>query len=97
MGDDLSETVLEFDKVTKRLTLGGSRKEAEQAAAETRILEYLEGREPQTQAEIRDAVQGDSAVTRTALTRLMDSKQVVKSGAGKRGDPFRYQKWFSGF
>ena len=92
MGDDLPETVLVFDKATKRLTLGGSRKEADQAAAETRILEYLEGSEPRTQTEIRDVVEGDSAVTRSALTQLVDRKQVVKSGAGKRGDPFRYQK-----
>lgn len=96
-GPDLPETVLSFDSGTRTLCLGSSRAEFEEKGAETSILEYLEGKsEPQTQEQIRDNVEGQTKAIRAALTALVRSKSVHRTGEGKRGKPFYYEKQNSG-
>jgi RecA-family ATPase len=97
IGDDLPETVLSFDPLTRTLMLGPSKAELERSEAEKRILEYLEGiPEPQTQEQIRDGVEGQTKTIRAALTALTQSEKVQRSGEGRRGNPYLYEKWFSG-
>lgn len=97
IGNDLPETVLAFDFVTRTLSLGTSKVEIERADAEKHILEYLEGTsEPQTQQQIRENVEGQTKMIRAALTSLTQSGKLQLSGTGKRGNPFLYEKWFSG-
>ena len=96
-GAELPETVLSFDTVTRTLSLGASRAEFEQKDAETGILEYLEGKsEPQTQEQIRDNVEGQTKAIRAALTALVLFKRIRRTGEGKRGKPFFYEKQVSG-
>jgi len=92
IGSDLPETVLEFDPQTRRLTLGGTRLEAEQGECEEAILEFLGSTgESQNQAQIRDGVQGQTRVIRAALTSLVEARRVEKQGKGTKGQPFLYQ------
>ena len=91
VGADLPETVLRFDPETHRLSLGGTRFEADRQECEGAILDFLrESREPQTQAQIREGVQGKTATIRAALTELVRSRRVSKSGDGTKGKPFLY-------
>jgi len=96
IGQDLPETVLEFDPETRTLSLGAEKAEAEIDAAAEAILGYLKGLgeagEPKTEDEILEAAEeGKTGVKRKALRRLVDKKEVARSGAGRKGNPFKYQ------
>jgi hypothetical protein len=92
VGEDLPETVLEFDSATRCLSLGEAKSDADRRSCETRILEFLRvANEPQTQAQIRDAVEGQTRAIRSALTALIDAHKVTKSGDGTKGKPFLYE------
>ena len=61
------------------------------------IVEFLEdAEEPQTQAQIRNSVEGQTKSIRAALTALVQGKRVLKTGEGTRGKPFRYELPVSG-
>jgi putative DNA primase/helicase len=91
VGADLPETVLHFDAETHRLSLGGTRFEADRQECEVAIVDFLrDSREPQTQAQIREGVQGKTATIRAALTELVRSRRVSKGGDGTKGKPFLY-------
>jgi len=90
IGDNMPETVLVFDKATRRLKLGGTKESVEQHDAEQRILEFLDGKEPQTQAQIKEGVEGATKVVWAALTMLVKAERVLKGGEGVRGKPFFY-------
>lgn len=91
VGGDLPETVLRFDPETHRLGLGGTRFEADRQECEAAILDFLrDSRELQTQAQIREGVQGKTATIRAALTELVRSRRVSRSGDGTKGKPFLY-------
>ncbi len=91
VGTDLPETVLHFDTETHRLGLGGTRFEADRQECEVAICDLLrDSREPQTQAQIREGVQGKTASIRAALTELVRGRRVSKTGDGTKGKPFLY-------
>ena len=91
-GEDLPETVLVFDSEHGTLSLGGTRFEADIRACEDIVLSFLkDAGAPRTQAQIRDAVEGKTSLVRSALTSLVASHKVLKSGEGKRSQPFVYQ------
>jgi hypothetical protein len=91
VGADLPETVLRFDPETHRLSLGGTRFEADRQECEVAILDFLrDTREAQTQAQIREGVQGKTAAIRAGLTELVRSRRVSKTGDGTKGKPFLY-------
>jgi hypothetical protein len=89
-GPCLEETVLDFDLVTKQLSLGASRDEVGVLDMETAILACLE-RGSLTEPEINQAVEGKTTYKRKALRELLKQHRIKRSGSGKRGDPYRYQ------
>jgi hypothetical protein len=91
VGNDLPEHVLHFNQETRLLTLGGTKQDAERVACEELILEFLATvSEPQTQRQIRDAVEERRTVVYSALKALEAGGKVRKLGTGKRGEPFCY-------
>jgi hypothetical protein len=91
IGHDMSETVLDFDRETRRLSLGGTRFDVDRHDCERRILEFLkDAAEAQTQAQIRDGVEGQTRIIRAALTELFKTGRVARTGAGTKGSPFSY-------
>jgi hypothetical protein len=97
IGEDLPETVLNFDAATKRLSLGGSREGCEAANMAAAILSALDGKaatEALSEPEIGDAVEGKTTLKRKALRDLTRQGRIVRLGTGKRGDPFRYASCF---
>lgn len=92
IGQDMPETILAFDPATRRLSVGGTRLEADREACEAEILEFLSAADtPLTQAQIRAGVEGQTRIIRAALTALAESGRIGKSGDGAKGKPFLYK------
>ena len=91
-GDDLPETILVMDPATRRISLGGSKTEADQKAMERSMLEYFANLEQTVdEATIREDVEGRRSTQLAALRSLVADGMVRRSGTGKRGDPYLYQ------
>jgi hypothetical protein len=91
-GEDLPERVLLMDEAGL-VTLGETRETEDRADVSSEILESLaDGTEPVTEEDLKGRVGGTSATFRLALRDLVTSGKVSRSGAGKRGDPYRYEK-----
>lgn len=90
IGKDMTETVLNFDPLTRCLSLGEPREIAEVTTVETAIMKVLTGKS-MTEPEIDDAVQAKTVVKRKALRGLVQQGSITRSSSGVRGDPFMYQ------
>jgi len=91
-GQDLEETVLEWDPDRRAITLGGSKKETDVVRIKEEIKAFLQGQDASMSREtIEEAVEGKTAYKRQALKELRDSKVVERIGKGKSGDPFMYR------
>jgi hypothetical protein len=90
-GEDMPETVIEWDAERRAVSLGAERAKAESAKMGVEILELLKTRsEPPTEADIREAVEGRATLKSVALRDLLKEGKVNRSGSGKKGGPFRY-------
>jgi hypothetical protein len=93
IGHDMPETVLRFNPETKRLSIGGTRLEADTAATGDEILAFLEAAtEPKGEAAITEAVEGRTRIVREALRLLVRQGKVDREGQGKKGSPYTYSK-----
>lgn len=45
-----------------------------------------------SEPEIDDAIEGKTTIKRKALRELTGQGKIARSGSGKRGDPYKYQK-----
>ena len=94
-GTDWIETTLEFDAVTRSLSLGVEKSEADAGKISQQILECLKcSGEGLTREEIEARVEGDTGSKRKALQRLVEQGKVGRDGTGKRGCPFHYHLLF---
>ena len=91
IGIDLPETVLRFDPATRLLFLGGLRESYEVANVGAAILRAL-AEKSMTEPEINCAIEGKTTVKRRALRELTGNGKIARSGGGKRGEPYRYEK-----
>jgi hypothetical protein len=90
-GEDLDDITLVLDPHSRMVTAGPSRQEMVESQAQTEILEMLKGKSaPAEEAEIHEAVEGRRGVKVRALRKLVETGKVIRSGEGKRGNPFRY-------
>jgi hypothetical protein len=94
-GDDLEESVLVLGADGWPVLAGTKREHATRQMAEE-VLAYLSGREGMTRDEIRADVPGDNTVKGSALDLLVREGKIQRSGAGRRGDPYRYSVLPSG-
>src|SRR4029450_6335928 len=81
-GDDLEEITIMLDPVTRTISAGLPRAEAEQADAAGLTLTYLAGKQPVTEAELDDAVECRTKSKRAALRALVEDGKVAKTGRG---------------
>lgn len=91
-GSDLEETVVTMGD-RGELGAGGLVRDHDLRDAGERIIEYLKGNPGAEQSDIKEGVEGRWTVVRNALTELVKSGRVSKTGAGKKGDAHKY--WFS--
>lgn len=95
-GQDFPETALEFQPDSGTTTAAGTTQDLQNTTVRAHILEELEAGE-KSEEEIRGAIGGNTGVTGRALRDLVDKGVVVRGGAGKRGDPYRYHMPVSSF
>ncbi len=91
-GDDLEETVFELDPVTRTPRLTKARKAFESERLEQLIVRALRDA-PETsltEQELNDRVPGRTEYKRPALRRLVERGDLVRTGTGTRGAPYRY-------
>ncbi len=90
-GDDLPETVLVFDKVSRNVSLGGTRQDEDTRVMKSVILKFLsEQNEPIIESVITNEIEGRTTNKRKALRELVESGEVSREGKGGKGDPFKY-------
>ena len=90
-GEDLEQTVLKYDQKTRTACLGEAKKDYDGDRIGDDILSFLDrSSSPKTEPEIADAISGKNQVKRYSLRRLVDSSKLIRSGTGRRGDPFLY-------
>ncbi len=88
---DMVETVLQFDPESRRLSVGGTRFEADRQDCEEAILEFLKAAgEEKTEPEIDSGVDGKTGLKRKALRELVENGRVTRKESGKKGDPYKY-------
>jgi putative DNA primase/helicase len=96
IGQDMPETVLQFDIESRSLSLGAQKAQADVQAIAEAILEYLKSaNEPKTESEIEEAVEGKTGIKRKALRTLVGQDKITREGVGRKGNPFKYHFSFS--
>jgi hypothetical protein len=92
IGQDIPETVLQFDVKSRSLSLGEEKAAADLQAIGETVLEFLRGTdEPKTENEIDGAVEGKTGQKRKALRGLVTQGRISREGIGRKGDPYRYR------
>jgi hypothetical protein len=90
-GDDLEQTVIALDPKTFRLTARGSAAESDRRRVEVAMVEHFEtASEAETREEVFAAVEGRTGVKVAALSAVVESGMVLRTGEGKRGNPYLY-------
>jgi hypothetical protein len=91
IGPDLEPTVITLDSFTGHLALAGTKKEADETEAAERIVGFLTEQDALvTERQIREGVDGRSALLPSALRRLLRDGLVKRFGHGGKPDPFRW-------
>jgi hypothetical protein len=91
-GQDLDETVLNFDEESKTVSLGETKQEVDTDKVGEEILEALAGPDsPLTEAEINNEVTGKTKLKRDALRKLVVLGKITRTGLGGKKDPYKYQ------
>lgn len=88
-GDDLPQTVVALDRETGLVAPAGAVEEVARAAAVERVVAALGG-DTLTEEDIAARAGGDTGRMGQALRRAVEQGRVVRSGVGKRGQPYRY-------
>jgi hypothetical protein len=91
-GEDLAEHVLDYDTEKHLVSLGALTSEVDGARIASAIVVHLEECGEQLEEDISDAVEGRNSLKRKALRSLVKEGVVVRGGAGRRNDPYRYSK-----
>ena len=92
-GEDMEETILNYDKNTRTVTIGNTREVENLARVRQDILTFLGSQnEPATEPLIVKETEGNTALKRKAIRELVSSGEVKRDGKGGRGDPFKYSR-----
>ena len=92
-GEDLEEVTLSMNPDTGLISIGPSRKEAEEEAVADLILDYLATQaEPVEESVIQEHVESRKGIKVKALRRLVDQEKIIRQGVGKKGNPYTYSK-----
>jgi 5S rRNA maturation endonuclease (ribonuclease M5) len=90
-GDDMEETVLDFAKKTRLVTIGGTKQEEDINMVKKAIIDFLSTQnEPITEAVINQGIEGAVKFKCKALRELVAEGKVKREGKGSRGNPFYY-------
>jgi len=89
-GEDMREITLEIDD-NQLVSAGVERHEADLSHMDDTIREFLgKQKAPVEEKTIHEAVEGRRELKIKSLRRLVEANKVVRTGSGKKGDPFLY-------
>jgi hypothetical protein len=98
VGEDLAETVVEMDPVTRRVAAAGTKADSDFAEMGALIEQYLR---QHAEANVDDDaideptidknVEGRTETKRKALRERVAAGRIARVGSGKKGDPYRYK------
>jgi len=92
VGEEMPETVIEFDPDTRTSSLAGSREEVEIETMKGAIFSFLDGQDiPVRENLINEEVEGTKGYKVKALRALVKEGRVIRSGKGRCGNPYLYQ------
>jgi hypothetical protein len=87
-GEDLEEVTLTLDPVTRWVSLGPSKFDADAALMEREVVDFLaQQKEPAGRAAVRDGVTGRTQDQVRALTALIRKGYVIRTGLGTKHNP----------
>ena len=90
-GEDLAETILNFDRETRLVTVGGSRHEQDINITKKAIIDFLSTQnEPITESVINQGVDGVVKIKCKALRELVSENKINREGKGSKGNPYKY-------
>lgn len=90
-GEDMEPTVLVFESESKTVVLGGTKEEDDVQKVSESIMGLLKLKnEPVKETIICDEIEGRTVVKRLALRKLVTEFQIIRTGGGRRGDPYFY-------
>lgn len=90
-GEDMGETVLNFNTETRTISLGESKEGEEISRMKDAISEFMRLQErPLQEKEIKEGVEGNNRHKQNALRELVSEGRVSRDGKGTRGEPYTY-------
>lgn len=90
-GADMAPTLIEMEPDTLRIHDAGLRDAVQFAHAMRSILDYIrDAGGGKTEGEIKDGSGVDTAKVSKAIRTLIDDGYLIRSGAGKKGNPYTY-------
>ena len=90
-GENLDETLLEFDDETHTVRLGELKEDSDTLRIESQITAFLKASyEPQSERTIETTVVGKTKWKRAALRELLSKGLIERQGSGRRNDKYRY-------
>lgn len=91
-GEPIPETLLMYDPYTCTLTPLGEAKAYERSQIERQIIVSLQShKDGLTMEEISASVEARAETIRTVVFAMVERGKVVRTGAGKRGDPYIFR------
>lgn len=90
-GEDMPETVVHLDMETGLVTPGGDMQTLLLKERKDAVMDNL-GDEPMTEADIKERIGGNQGLTSKAVRALHEEGRLQRTGAGKRGNPYLYQR-----
>src|SRR5262249_8228775 len=89
-GDDMAETVITLDPTTGNVDVGGDVATMQLEEIGRQAIAVM-GDEMLAEADIRERVGGNSGLVGKAIRRLLDQGGLVRTGEGRRGNPYQYR------
>lgn len=90
-GDDMPEMVAHLHAETGIVTAGGELATIQIEERERAVLDVI-GDESLTEQGIKERLGGNQTVTAKAIRALYEGGKLKRTGAGRRGDPYHYQR-----
>lgn len=90
-GDDMPETVAHLHAETGIVTAGGELATIQIEERERVVLDAM-GDESLTEQDIKERLGGNQTITAKAIRALYEAGKLKRTGAGRRGDPYHYQR-----
>jgi hypothetical protein len=91
IGPDLEPVVVELNELTGHLSVVGTKRDSDEAAAAQRILDALRDQPPVTEGWIKAHVDGRWQDATRGLRLLLRQGRATRSGRGGKSDAYRYQ------